>query len=173
MAIATSSAASSLVSKNTKQIWSQKPSRRTWHLYEPTIGTKAALVSHLRSAVVSGAGSNWNQASVQQIFTCLDALHQHLGRHFAREEEGGYLEEALVHAPRFQARASELMAEHSLLLERFGSLVATARGAVGKPAVWPGIAKDLNEAIEELVRHELEENRLLQESFAANLDLDQ
>ena len=134
---------------------------------------QGSLVHHLRSALASGAVSNWNQASVQQIIISLDALLAHLGYHFAREEEGGYLEEALVHAPRFQARASQLMAEHPSLLKQFAALVTTAKNTSQQKAPWPSVANDLNKAIDELVGHELRENQLLQEAFAADLNLDE
>jgi len=134
---------------------------------------QGSLVHHVRSALASGASSNWDQASVQQILASLDEIHQHLEQHFAREEEGGYLEEALVHAPRLKSQAAELMAEHPLLLKKFGELVAAAKsGKKGQPQ-WPLLASDLSKAIDELVRHEMGENQLLQDAFAADLNLDE
>jgi len=133
---------------------------------------QGSLVHHVNAALANGAGSNWNQTSVDEIITSLDALHEHLGHHFSREEEGGYLEEALVHAPRLQTRASQLMAEHPPLLKQFGDLVAAAKRRKDDKAQWPSLAKDLTKAIDDLVKHELRENQLLQEAFATDLNLD-
>ena len=134
---------------------------------------QGSLVHHVRSALASGAKSNWDQASVQQILASLDELHQHLGQHFAREEEGGYLEEALVHAPRLKDQAAQLMAEHPQLLKRFGDLLTAAKNGKQEQPQWPLLASDLNKAIDELVKHEMGENQLLQDAFAADLNLDE
>ena len=134
---------------------------------------QGSLVHQVHSALASGANANWSKASVQQIVIALDALHRHLGHHFAREEEGGYLEEALVHAPRLQSRASQLMAEHPTLLTQFGDLVEAAKSPKQDAAQWPSLASDLNKVIGDLVRHERGENQLLQDAFAADLNLDE
>lgn len=134
---------------------------------------QGSLVHHLRSALARGAESSWDQASVKQILTSLDELHQHLKHHFAREEEGGYLEEALVHASRLQSQAAQLMAQHPPLLKKFGDLIAAAKSWKQGQSQWPLLARDLNKAIDELVGHEMGENQLLQEAFAADLNLDE
>ena len=134
---------------------------------------QGSLVHHVRTALASGAESYWDQASVQRLLTSLNELHQHLAQHFAREEEGGYLEEALVHAPRLKDQAAQLMAEHPPLLKKFGDLVAAAQSGKPEQSKWPSLASDLKKAIDELVKHEMGENQLLQDAFAADLNLDE
>ena len=131
------------------------------------------LVHNLRSALENAARSKWSKASTAQIVDYLAVLRDHLAVHFAREEEGGYLEEALVHSPELQPEANRLMDEHPHLLTQFDALLGTARAKAGEPAPWPALAKELNAVIRELVTHELDENKLLQDAFAADLYLDE
>jgi len=134
---------------------------------------QGSLVHGVRAALASGAGSNWSEPSVKAVVKHLEVLQKHLQEHFAREEEGGYLEEALVHAPRLKTEAKRLLAEHPQLLKRFAAAVAAAGSSRTTHAQWPSLAKQLNDAVDALVAHELGENRLLQQAFTTNLDLDE
>lgn len=131
------------------------------------------LVHNLRCALENAARLKWSKASIAQIVDCVAILRDHLATHFAREEEGGYLEEALVHSPGFQSEANHLMDEHPQLLTRFDVLLEMAKAKADEPARWLAMAKEVNEAINQLLRHELDENKLLQDAFTADLYLDE
>ena len=131
------------------------------------------LVHNLRCALENAPRLKWSKGSTAQIVYCLAMLRDHLATHFAREEEGGYLEEALVHSPVFQSEANRLMDEHPQLLKRFDALLEMAKAEADEPARWPAIAKEVNEAVNQLLTHELDENKLLQGAFTADLYLDE
>lgn len=56
----------------------------------------------------------------------LDALHQVLLKHFAAEEEGGYLKSLREAKPELEADTLALLREHTTLAEDFQQLLADA-----------------------------------------------
>jgi hypothetical protein len=85
--------------------------------------------------------------------------------HFAREEAGGYMGEALTRAPRLGGTAERLLAEHVDLLDDAQKLHMLARAGVESMAWWRQIEADFTHLKARLLAHEHAENKLLNEAF--------
>jgi hemerythrin len=117
---------------------------------------------------------SWNREAAIEVTDLLAELRCHLEHHFAQEEAGGYLEEALTLAPRFSAEAAELLRQHPQMLDKTVSVCKAADRAVNEPAVWAPLKRELTELIKALVAHESAENQIVQRAFNTGRDdLDQ
>jgi hypothetical protein len=101
----------------------------------------------------------------------LSALQDHLARHFAQEEEGGYLEESLSRMPRLSQAVRDVLAEHPGLLAELGGLLE-GLGArdIGSEA-WRQAGCDFEAFASHLLAHERNENAVLQEGYNEDLGL--
>ncbi len=91
--------------------------------------------------------------------------------HFAQEEQGGYLEEALSYAPRLGPQAAKLERQHPQLLARMDDVCDTAHKRGSEPVAWPAILDGARAAIKELMAHESGENQIIQKAFNTDLGL--
>ncbi len=115
----------------------------------------------------------WSRGAATKAVELLAELHAHLEHHFAQEEEGGYLEEALTLAPRFSTEAAELLRQHPQMLDKMRLVRKTADRAVRERAAWPQLKQELHELIKGLTAHEGSENKIVQQAFNTGLeDLD-
>jgi hypothetical protein len=120
-----------------------------------------------------GGERPWSREASAESARILGALLAHLKRHFAQEEAGGYLEEALALAPRFTNDAARLLRQHPQLLEATRQTCKTAERAGGEPAVWPQLKDELQSLLKDLMGHEGAENRIVQAAFNTGVeDLD-
>lgn len=101
----------------------------------------------------------------------LTELLTHLETHFAQEEEGGYMEEALARAPRFSSLAAELEKQHAPMLARLRGLLARADESPTRPTR-AALAVQARELCQLLARHEASETRILQMAFNRDPILD-
>lgn len=100
----------------------------------------------------------------------VSTLYERLQSHFHHEEAGGYLSEALERAPRLADQAGRLFEQHETLSEALGEL----RDYVQQPGPadtlsdatwWKGLADRFQDFSKQLLKHESEEDRLVQEAF--------
>jgi hypothetical protein len=89
----------------------------------------------------------------------MESLLRELRSHFAEEEQGACLEEAVVRCPSLGAQIKELMGEHSQLARALEQLLAVMKGRAANPDVWQS---QFEAFAKELRTHESAENRLLQ-----------
>lgn len=90
--------------------------------------------------------------------------------HFRLEEDGGLFDEAVLVAPRLVARARVLQSQHRSLTELFQSLCKQVSPEKFQIQGWWADAQAAFLRFkEEIIRHEHEENLLLQEAFLADL----
>jgi hypothetical protein len=113
--------------------------------------------------------ANLNQAgqpedSFAQVGQRLADLRQQLQAHFAEEEAGGCLEEAVSRCPRLGVDSNAILAEHPLLDQMLEQLLVQTRNSTAPPA---DVQKDFQVFAERLRAHESAENRLLQMAFGA------
>jgi len=106
----------------------------------------------------------------REAATQLQRLRDHLAAHFAQEEDGGYLEEALSRVPRLGPQAADLERQHAPLLARLNSLVQRACETREVIERWSQLAADFRGFVRSLLEHEVAENRIVQ--AACNFDLD-
>ena len=108
----------------------------------------------------------------RDLIQAIKQLCDHVEEHFQREENGGWLEEAVVRAPHLARRLGRLERQHKPLCQRVQRLVAAAEA--GKQG-----DKWLNEFEEkfakfgrQLLAHETCEERVLQKGFNDDLEID-
>jgi hypothetical protein len=101
----------------------------------------------------------------------LGSLRDHLARHFAQEEEGGFLEESLARMPRLAAAAREVLADHPGLLSDLDGLLGrlVARDIDG--VAWQQAGHDFEAFASRLLAHERNENAVVQEGYNEDLGL--
>src|SRR5687767_7965906 len=79
-----------------------------------------------RNAIRHSAGPD-RDATTADIIRILRQVRDELSHHFADEEAGGCIEEAVSRCPRISAQASRVQAEHPDLLRQLDALVAQVR----------------------------------------------
>ena len=94
----------------------------------------------------------------------LSGLRQQLQAHFAEEEAGGCLEEAVTRCPSLSEESQAIVAEHPQLDRMLEQLVEQTRNREVTPA---DVQRDYRALAAKLHAHEAAENRLLQMAFGA------
>jgi ABC-type transporter Mla subunit MlaD len=121
------------------------------------------VLQRLRRAL--GNGRPWSASAARDASRAIEELQAHLHHHFAQEEEGGYLEQALAAAPRFSGQAAELLKQHPIVLAQVAQAVRTARRATSDATAWPVLKEQVKRLVGSLVAHEKAENSIVQEAF--------
>lgn len=98
-------------------------------------------------------------------------LREHLARHFAQEEEGGFLEESLARMPRLAAAARDVLAEHTALLADVDGLLERLSARDIDRDAWRQAGHDFEAFASRLLAHERNENAVLQEGYNEDLGL--
>jgi hypothetical protein len=119
---------------------------------------------------VLGNGRPWSTSAAREASQAVEELDAHLHHHFAQEEEGGYLEQALVAAPRFSSQAAELLKQHPAILAQVAEVVRTARRAGADATAWPVLKQQVKQLLVSLVAHEKAENAVVQEAFNSGFE---
>jgi len=101
----------------------------------------------------------------------LTELRRHLRDHFAQEEQGGFLEEAVTRVPRLGRRMESILRQHPPLLAELDSLTAALANFRLDPADWHEIGQHFETFISHLQAHERSENAVVQEGYNEDLGL--
>ena len=125
-----------------------------------------ALLLSLEEAIARCAATPSGEASATALQRVTE-LEVQLPAHFAFEEAGGYLADALAAAPRLSRKAAHLMGDHDRLRDQLAEFAARAHRA--KPGGWSSVSHRLHELSDALRHHELEENRLLRDALLDDL----
>jgi hypothetical protein len=111
--------------------------------------------------------------SKEPLTTCLSerlvSLRRQLDLHFAMEDQGGCLEEALSHQPGLIDDVRRLEAEHPILLAQLDDIILRVRAGDYPADAIEKFQLDFDEFVHRLRAHEAGENRVLQ--FGLNVDL--
>lgn len=99
----------------------------------------------------------------------LSELGDLLGRHFHTEEDAGFFAEIIDRDARFTGEASRLCDEHATMLRDAKSLADRLSAADDAAAIWPDLRRDFHELSMQLMRHEGDENRLLQQAYVEDI----
>jgi iron-sulfur cluster repair protein YtfE (RIC family) len=104
------------------------------------------------------------EIAADEITRLLREFHNALTVHFAHEESDGFFEEVTTHAPRLAGRAGQLCVEHEQLRHKAAELYRFAEA--GSPSIpwWRELNSRCHEFSKQLMRHESEENKLLQQA---------
>jgi iron-sulfur cluster repair protein YtfE (RIC family) len=118
-------------------------------------------------ATLHEASTNDRPAEVmKRLLAEVEELELCLTRHFQREEDGGFMEDAIAAAPRFAKEAEGLLDEHDQMLTKARELVHGARAQARSPRTdWAVFVGELRTLIKQLLSHEVRENNLLHRAF--------
>jgi iron-sulfur cluster repair protein YtfE (RIC family) len=104
------------------------------------------------------------EPSLDDVEMLLREFHHALTVHFSNEEEEGFFDEVITCAPRLATPAGRLCEEHRQLIRKVEELCRFA--TAGSPSIvwWRELSTRCHEFNRQLMRHEREENQLLQEA---------
>jgi len=111
----------------------------------------------------------YGQPQFGQLGDRVRAVRSIVAKHFAKEEEGGYMTAPLETAPHLAERAAALLAEHRRILAEFDELCAALCSCPTTYTRWSDAHRDVQRAIEHLHAHEHRENELWQEAFDSDM----
>ncbi len=118
--------------------------------------------------------------SPEQRADVLESLHhlrEHLSDHFAQEELGGFLEEAVTRMPRLSAAVRSIVAQHPALLAELDgvieelTIVEKSGGFAAGAASWSGAVHAFETFAAHMAAHERSENTVVQEGYNEDLGL--
>jgi hypothetical protein len=101
----------------------------------------------------------------------LESVRKELAQHFAEEEAGGCIEEAIARCPGVSQEAQAVLQEHGPILTELDRLIALCRRAQPPTAEEARqIEQDVRALVRRLRQHEAVENTIMQRAFAVSLD---
>ncbi len=104
-----------------------------------------------------------------EMGTRVEELHGLLAEHFAEEENGGYLAQALAIAPQFTKEAGELQKQHGEVLDAINDF--SRRLEMSEPPFdsWQQARDEFEGIIADLRQHERAENEIVQSAFETDV----
>jgi len=85
-----------------------------------------------------------------------------LASHFANEERGGYLAQALNRAPEFAERAKQLEQQHQLFLDDIDRFIARLQTCDSAFHCWQEVREEFDDFLQRLHVHETEETQIVE-----------
>jgi iron-sulfur cluster repair protein YtfE (RIC family) len=131
-----------------------------------------AMLIRARSAVQQMNGPD-RDAKLSDVAKILEQVRVELAQHFAEEEEGGCLEEAVSRCPRLSHDANRIESEHVEILAELDRLIAEAKDGPENVATRIAVGRDFDELCTQLHAHEAAENALLRDAFGAGVNGDE
>ncbi len=120
------------------------------------------LLLEIGHEVARLVGPPADRTLLQRLETRITDLWDQLKAHFAEEEDGGCLEEAVTRCPALAVNLQSIMEEHSVLEQLLGQLLAE----VSDPSIAPAEVGAKWQAFYNKIRaHEAAETRLLRMAF--------
>ena len=111
------------------------------------------------------------------VLESLHHLREHLSDHFAQEELGGFLEEAVTRMPRLSAAVRSIVAQHPALLTELDGVIEqltivenSGKSAAGATS-WSGAVHAFETFAAHMAAHERSENTVVQEGYNEDLGL--
>jgi hemerythrin len=125
------------------------------------------LLLQARKTIAAYAGdSDW----AQSVVNVLRELRATLECHFADEEGGGCLDQAVSFRPALAGAMKQIEAEHPRLLAQVDRLVAQAKDGRDTPADHVSLTTAFDELCRGLHTHEAAENEILRQGFGADCE---
>jgi hemerythrin-like domain-containing protein len=109
-----------------------------------------------------GQDSDW----AKRLCDELSSFRRHLQRHFALEEEGGFMLEVVALLPQTSEQVEELRQEHGEILRAINELIHDSNMmAYGVGLSKAEFRRSISRVISIIRHHEAEENQLIQRAF--------
>ena len=122
-------------------------------------------ITELRRLASPLGGSERGAAARARLVREIGGLCQGMRRHFAFEEEGGYLDAVVAARPGLFFNVSRLQREHAEFLREGESLSADLQGPLAPEEARTRLVR----LLDQLGRHQYEEHQLLQQAIADDL----
>lgn len=130
------------------------------------------MLRQMRHAIVESVQPD-ETPSFAAIVRILTQLREELERHFAEEEAGGCLDEAVSRCPSLSAEAKQIEAEHQEILAQIDRLTEQAGTLPPTPQNQFAIQQAFDQLYRRLQKHEAAENRLLAQGFGVQVNGDE
>jgi hypothetical protein len=130
------------------------------------------MLREAHSAIVWSGGPDRDTSS-EDLVKKLRHVRQELEHHFAQEEAGGCMDEAVSRCPRLSAEVKRIEAEHPDMLNELDRLIAQALDATASVASRLAIERGFDDLYHQLLAHEAAENAVLREGFGVNFNGDE
>ena len=105
-----------------------------------------------------------------QMTASLADLHNTMEAHFAQEESGGVIVEAVIRLPRLAEEAAAIEREHPELLLEIEALRRMVQASDCSRHAWKHVCAAVERIVQRLLNHEAAENRLLGEGFNEDIE---
>lgn len=109
------------------------------------------------------------EIAAEEMARLLRELKNALTVHFSNEESDGFFGELTTRAPRLAGRADQLCLEHEQFLNKAMELCRLAEAGSSSMAWWRELSSRCHKFSKQLMRHESEENKLLQEAHQGDI----
>ncbi len=119
---------------------------------------------------ISGSSEEDGESWIQKFIEVLRDVRAELQSHFAEEEGGGCLDEAVSFRPNLGPELSRVVAQHPRLLAELDRLIAQAKDDNGSMQDRIALESQFDELCRELHSHEAAENEVLRRGFGVNVD---
>lgn len=129
-------------------------------LHEKLRGVRLAITS---------SGGRGGKLPFPDVVQVLQQVREELQGHFAEEEAGGCLDEAVARLPRLSAEARRIEAEHPELLRQLDLLIEIASDHKRVSIDRLAFDKQFDELYRRLHAHEAAENNLLRQGFGVTI----
>jgi chromosome segregation ATPase len=134
------------------------------HLQAEHHRLNCALIEIRRQFAELNRGASSPDA-LDRLIERLEDLRRELRSHFAEEEKGGCLEEAVARCPSLGPQNKDLMGEHPQLIRALEQLPAAMKGRATNQEAWQ---QQFEAFAADLRAHECAENRLLQTALGGD-----
>jgi len=124
-----------------------------------------------RAAIRHSAGPD-RDATTSDIVRILRQVREEIAHHFADEEAGGCIEEAVSRCPHISHQANRVQAEHPDLLRKLDALIADVLDSRHTVADRIAVQREFDELCQLLHAHEAAENDILRQGFGVNVNGD-
>jgi hypothetical protein len=123
------------------------------------------LIHDLRHAFDVSFVSPTIETNIAAAREKLASFRTELLAHFAHEEEGGYMDEAVARLPSLSHNADKLLAEHASLRTSLDNLLKRLETAHKAATEWDACRAEFARFVEQISLHETNENWLLNQGF--------
>lgn len=110
-------------------------------------------------------------ATATEVRDSLRGLRDHLAEHFAKEEQGGFLEESVARMPRLGCAVAAIMKQHPVLLAELDKVLVALSSSGDQADSWRQAGRDFEAFATHMLAHERSENAVLQEGYNEDLGL--
>ena len=127
------------------------------------------LLLSVRSALAAAGPPTPDRQS--DAIESMHTLRDHLRDHFAQEEQGGFLEEAVTRVPRLSAAVRSILGQHPGLLADLDRVIEDLEASPVDSVAWVRANRDFESFSARMTAHERSENEVVQSGYNEDLGL--